>query len=531
MDGVLHFLEERHSFAEPVLNEKGENVFTCEICGYSYTDAWQKDKEGHYKTGKEDEKQAHTYGEWIIDEEAGYLEDGLKHHVCTVCEYEESEVIQALGYGQLDHDEEIALTADASSTIKSEAKVSDGILAVATSDKTMTQETGYLNIGGAINPDSRYLMINAASPMSLFVKFASAKNAEATLALFNEPANENRDNYMADQAKTASTSYLTSEFIIPSAGTYYFGSLGGGIKVKSIQVEIHAINKDVWVKDETSHWHASDDTSCTVQYDLAEHTFDEGVVSEDSTTYTCTVCGKTKVENHHWAESYSSDENKHWLECTDDGCTTKKAEAEHTFEIDTTKEVVHASEDTDGNITYHCSVCEYEKVVITPKITLGTLGEELVTPVDFGEITWQEKVADGLLVAGTDGKSVTYESTASLSWASSVTEEQKFETTGAYFLGGKASGRYIKINISGACTIQLYGTRGSKNNIYVGIGTTLAGIEAATTEELADTTHFNQFTSSNIQLKTYTLTEGGSYYLGTNTGSFKFIGLKVTYTA
>ena len=36
MDGVLHFLEERHSFAEPVLNEKGENVFTCEICGYSY---------------------------------------------------------------------------------------------------------------------------------------------------------------------------------------------------------------------------------------------------------------------------------------------------------------------------------------------------------------------------------------------------------------------------------------------------------------------------------------------------------------
>ncbi|MDY3725473.1 MAG: hypothetical protein SOZ75_01250 [Candidatus Enterosoma sp.] len=253
MDGVLHFLEERHSFAEPVLNEKGGNVFTCEICGYSYTDAWQKDKEGHYKTGKEDEKQAHTYGEWIIDEEAGYLEDGLKHHVCTVCEYEESEVIQALGYGQLDHDEEIALTADASSTIKGEAKVSDGILAVATSEKTMTQETGYLNIGGAINPDSRYLMINAASPMSLFVKFASAKNAEATLALFNEPANENRDNYMADQAKTASTTYLTSEFIIPSAGTYYFGSLGGGIKVKSIQVEIHAINKDVWVKDETSH--------------------------------------------------------------------------------------------------------------------------------------------------------------------------------------------------------------------------------------------------------------------------------------
>ena len=198
MDGDLHFLEEKHSFAEPVLNEKGENIFTCEICGYSYTDAWQKDKEGPYKTGKEDEKRAHTYGEWIIDKEAGYLENGLKHHVCTVCEYEESEVIHALGYGQLDHDEEIALTADVSSTIKSEAKVSDGILAVATSEKTMTQDTGYLNLGGAINPDSRYLMINAASPMSLFVKFASAKNAEATLALFNEPANENRDNYMAD---------------------------------------------------------------------------------------------------------------------------------------------------------------------------------------------------------------------------------------------------------------------------------------------------------------------------------------------
>ena len=50
-----------------------------------------------------------------------------------------------------------------------------------------------------------------------------------------------------------------------------------------------------WSADASAHWHAS---ACghAVAADLGEHTFDEGVKTDDKTVFTCTVCGYEKVE-------------------------------------------------------------------------------------------------------------------------------------------------------------------------------------------------------------------------------------------
>ena len=68
----------------------------------------------------------------------------------------------------------------------------------------------------------------------------------------------------------------------------------------------HTHNGDAtWVSDETNHWHVCTGEGCTLPdgiYDKAEHTFGDPVVvdptvdAEGSKTYTCSVCGKVKVE-------------------------------------------------------------------------------------------------------------------------------------------------------------------------------------------------------------------------------------------
>ena len=58
-----------------------------------------------------------------------------------------------------------------------------------------------------------------------------------------------------------------------------------------------------WSKDDTYHWHACSEDDCDEVFDKAEHTFGEGVQvkaptldSEGEMKYTCTVCGKEKIE-------------------------------------------------------------------------------------------------------------------------------------------------------------------------------------------------------------------------------------------
>ena len=84
----------------------------CEICNQSYGELdpnnhthlsdWASDETHHWKTcsacNTDIEKSAHTFGEWIIDNEATATEAGSRHKVCTICNYEtQTETIPATG--------------------------------------------------------------------------------------------------------------------------------------------------------------------------------------------------------------------------------------------------------------------------------------------------------------------------------------------------------------------------------------------------------------------------------------------------
>jgi hypothetical protein len=62
---------------------------------------------------------------------------------------------------------------------------------------------------------------------------------------------------------------------------------------------------DQWEIDKESHWHQCTKKDCTEQADKATHVWDEGVVTTEATqekdgikTYTCTVCGYVREEEH-----------------------------------------------------------------------------------------------------------------------------------------------------------------------------------------------------------------------------------------
>lgn len=109
-----------------------------------------------------------------------------------------------------------------------------------------------------------------------------------------------------------------------------------------------------WEYDENTHWHES---TCghDVKGDEAEHTFDEGVVTEPTfeingyKTFKCTVCGysytgeETPRLEHNYSSNWSSDDECHWRACSDKGYSSLiKDKGAHTF-------------DDDGR----CSVCDY----------------------------------------------------------------------------------------------------------------------------------------------------------------------------
>ena len=94
--------------------------------------------------------------------------------------------------------------------------------------------------------------------------------------------------------------------------------------------------------------------------------------TEGITTYTATcyyggtICSDKKTVEvsalgHQWRTSYSSDETKHWRECTREGCTAKENEEEHSFE---TVVDVEASCENKGSQHEECTTCHYKKTSV-----------------------------------------------------------------------------------------------------------------------------------------------------------------------
>ena len=94
--------------------------------------------------------------------------------------------------------------------------------------------------------------------------------------------------------------------------------------------------------DKGYHWYSSICGHDVVK-DKEEHTFVAKITkptieSEGYTTHTCAICGYYYVDTitpmlHSYSDKWSSDNDSHWHQCTDEGYDNlKKDEAEHTYD-------------------------------------------------------------------------------------------------------------------------------------------------------------------------------------------------------
>ena len=93
--------------------------------------------------------------------------------------------------------------------------------------------------------------------------------------------------------------------------------------------------------------------------------------SEGVKTYTCEICGYQKTESipklgHTPSAEWSYDSENHWKKCTNEGCNEKFELAAHTF--DNGVITAEPTETSEGVRTYTCTVCGYEKTESIEKL-------------------------------------------------------------------------------------------------------------------------------------------------------------------
>ena len=117
--------KEEHDFGEwvideaPTVTEEGSRHRVCATCTYTATgtidplgedhkheyDQWVPDNANtHHKEcicgeRSTDASENHVFSQWVIDKEPTETEEGLRHRICTLCSYNDSETIDPLGNG------------------------------------------------------------------------------------------------------------------------------------------------------------------------------------------------------------------------------------------------------------------------------------------------------------------------------------------------------------------------------------------------------------------------------------------------
>lgn len=136
---------------------------------------------------------------------------------------------------------------------------------------------------------------------------------------------------------------------------------------------VHTYGED-WQSNEYYHWHVA---TCAHIYEavgMAEHSWNDGVITTPATdeedgvkTYTCTVCGATNqkayAHEHTFSEDWSKDETHHWHAATCEHTAEVDGKVEHTWG---TPFVERDSSHIDGGLSrYSCTICGKTKVVTT----------------------------------------------------------------------------------------------------------------------------------------------------------------------
>ena len=170
---------------------------------------------------------------------------------------------------------------------------------------------------------------------------------------------------------------VTTQATCGKAGVKTYTCAGcGETKTEKIEKLEHAHSED-WLKNAEEHWHAATCEHSTERVGVSAHEWGDGVVVTAATClktglkrFTC-VCGETKTEKiektaHLYAETWSTDGDKHWHVCTTEGCNEITAEGAHNWnsgEVTTPATCL-----AKGEKTFTCTDCNLtrtEEVAVT----------------------------------------------------------------------------------------------------------------------------------------------------------------------
>lgn len=154
--------------------------------------------------------------------------------------------------------------------------------------------------------------------------------------------------------------------------------------IPSLNAHEHTFSSE-WSYDDTYHWHTATCEHTSEKKDIAEHEWNDGVITKQPTettdgekTYTCTVCKKTKVVGvgdlnhvHTYDSEYSFNDDYHWYKATCEHTSEVKGKELHNW--DDGDVISEATVYEDGTKVYTCQDCGHTKEEPIAKISSFTV--------------------------------------------------------------------------------------------------------------------------------------------------------------
>ena len=330
-----------HSFGawtvvkEATCTAEGHETRVCSVCSakedkdigkLSHTKSgWIKDENNHWKictvcNAVIEDKTAHTFGNWVIDENATEATEGSRHRECIICGRINRETIPALGHTH-------------------------------SFDREVTEH--------------EYLK-SAATCTVPAVYYKSCNCGEKGTETF-EYGTVNPDNHTGGtEIRNASEANHVLQTKGYTGDTYCRGcntKLSSGTEI----LPGDHIPESVWKMNENNHWKECSVFGCGI---IIENTSGAHVYGGDGDA-DCNVCGYNRdiapAHTHNWAAEWSHDTDYHWHECLSSGCDVtensfKNGYAPHIGAAAVRENETAATCTTAGRYdeVIYCTVCKAE---------------------------------------------------------------------------------------------------------------------------------------------------------------------------
>lgn len=384
---------------EPNCTETGVKTISCAACGWSTTEMipasghqWaatlEKDETGHWtkceKCSEIKDKTTHSFDNGVITTQPTYEAAGVKTYTCAACQYQKTEAVAKLEhhYSNVWSKDEnkhwhactdagyTDLKADEASHSWNAGTVTTAPTYAAPGEKTFTCTVcGQTKIEPIAKLEHTYSSEwskdndnhwHACTDMG----FENLKKDEAA---------HNWDSGVETKPPSSDEDGIKT----------YTCTVCQQTKTETIGATGHNYSTD-WTQSETEHWHACIDPGCDKVSAKATHTWRSEITLEPtydaagSRTLTCTVCDYTKTEDipkkeHTFSPLWSSDASHHWHACTEDGCTEKGSQDDHSWNDGTV--TVEPTLESAGEKTYTCTVCSRTKLETLPQLEHTYSGE------------------------------------------------------------------------------------------------------------------------------------------------------------